>query len=84
MAKADIVVADSLPQSRTRGEIFQAVKQGLLKEERVIELGAAIVDPKLQRQNDQQITVVDLTGVAVQDIMIASAVYVMHKAEKER
>jgi len=41
----------------------------------VIELGNALQNPDLQRTNDQQITVADLTGVAVQDIMIATAVY---------
>jgi ornithine cyclodeaminase len=41
-------------------------------------LGAAIQDPKLQRKNDHQITIVDLTGVAVQDIMIAKSVYLQH------
>jgi len=44
----------------------------------VIELGNALQDKSLQRQNDQQITVADLTGVAVQDIMIAKAVYYRH------
>ena len=76
LKKADIVVVDSVPQSRSRGEVFQAVSAGEIAPSAIIELGTAIQNPKLHRLNDQQITLVDLTGVAVQDMMIAKAVYV--------
>ncbi|WP_339837144.1 hypothetical protein [uncultured Maribacter sp.] len=72
---ADIVIADSIPQSKSRGEIYRAVKDGELLEDKVIELGTAIQNQKLQRTNNEQVTIVDLTGVAVQDIMITKAVY---------
>lgn len=75
LQKADLVIADSIPQSKSRGEIYQAVKAGAIDEAKVIELGNALQNPKLQGTNEQQITVVDLTGVAVQDIKIAEAVY---------
>ncbi len=75
LKKADIVIADSIPQSKSRGEVYRAVKDNELSEQTVIELGNAIQDSKLQRLNDDQITIVDLTGVAVQDIMITKAVY---------
>lgn len=75
LKKASIVIADSIPQSKSRGEIYRAVKDGAIAESSVIELGTAIQDPALQRLNDEQITMVDLTGVAVQDIMITKAVY---------
>lgn len=75
LQKADIVIADSLPQSKSRGEIFRAVQDGAIAADKVVELGAAIQNKDLQRKNDAQITVVDLTGVAVQDIMITKAVY---------
>jgi len=75
LKKADLVIADSLPQSNSRGEIYQAVKSGLISNEKPIELGSAIQSRQLQRADNQQITVADLTGVAVQDIMIAEAVY---------
>jgi ornithine cyclodeaminase len=78
LKKADIVIADSLSQSKSRGEIYRAVKDGEITKEQIIELGTAIQDPKLQRLNDDQITIVDLTGVAVQDIMISKAVYTAH------
>ncbi|MFT5261159.1 MAG: ornithine cyclodeaminase [Gammaproteobacteria bacterium] len=75
LAKADKVIADSLPQSQSRGEIYQATKAGAINSADVIELGTALQNRELQRNDDEQITVVDLTGVAVQDIMIATAVY---------
>ena len=73
--KADIVVADSISQCLLRGEIHHAIKSGLLKEETVVELGNVIANRDLQRSSDEQITVADLTGVAVQDIQISKAVY---------
>ena len=78
LKKADLIIADSLPQSKSRGEIYQATRGGFIQTNDIYELGAAIQDPKLQRKNDHQITIVDLTGVAVQDIMIAKSVYLQH------
>lgn len=75
LQKADLVIADSIPQSKSRGEIYQAVKSNAISAEKVVELGTALQDSSLQSTNDEQITIVDLTGVAVQDIMIASAVF---------
>ncbi len=75
LQKADIVVADSISQCLSRGEIFQAIEAGVLEKERVVELGTLIADTGLQRKSDTQITVADLTGVAVQDIQISKAVY---------
>ena len=75
LGMADIVIADSISQSKSRGEIFRATQKGDLSDQDVIELGVALQDKTLQRTNNQQITITDLTGVAVQDIMIANAVY---------
>jgi len=75
LATADIVVADSLEQCRTRGEIFQAVRAGVMSADKPVELGKVIADETLRRSSDDQITVADLTGVAVQDVQIAKAVY---------
>ena len=74
LGRADRVVADSLPQSESRGEVFQAVKSGALDRESVVELGAVIAGTAAGRTDDDQITVCDLTGVAVQDLMIAQGV----------
>jgi ornithine cyclodeaminase len=75
LQEADIVVADSISQCLLRGEIHQAMKAGVLEKERIVELGNVIVDPGLQRTSVEQTTIADLTGVAVQDIQIAKAVY---------
>lgn len=75
LAKADLAIADSISQSKSRGEIYRATQNGCLSPNQITELGTALQDATLQRQNDNQITIADLTGVAVQDIMIASAVY---------
>jgi len=75
LKNADIVISDSIPQSKSRGEIYRAVKDGALEPEKVVELGTAIQDKALQRSSEEQTIVVDLTGVAVQDIMITAAVY---------
>jgi len=75
LSRADIVAADSISQCRLRGEICHALQESTISEKKIRELGNVIGDASLQRQNDEQITVADLTGVAVQDIKIASAVY---------
>jgi ornithine cyclodeaminase len=75
LQKADLVVADSIEQCRLRGEIHHALRAGVLQEGDVLELGKVIADPALQRTTDSQITVADLTGVAVQDIQISKAVF---------
>ncbi len=72
---ADLVVADSIEQCRERGEIAHALKRQFLEEKQVVELGQIIVGARPRRTHDDQITVADLTGVAVQDIQIAKAVY---------
>jgi ornithine cyclodeaminase len=75
LQEADIVVADSISQCLLRGEIHQALKAGVLEKERIVELGNVIINSDLQRTSEEQITIADLTGVAVQDIQIAKAVY---------
>jgi ornithine cyclodeaminase len=74
LKRADVVAADSISQCLQRGEIYQAVKTGL-HPEKLMELGNIIEGLSPGRISDQQITVADMTGVAVQDIKIAEAVY---------
>ena len=75
LEKADIVVADSISQCLERGEIFKAISSNHIFEENLIELGNVILGVELGRTSEEQITIADLTGVAVQDMMIAKAVY---------
>ena len=71
---ADIVVADSLTQCQERGEVYKALLTNDLKLDRVIELGHAIKSSNRIRTSEDQVTVADLTGVAVQDVQIAKVV----------
>ena len=75
LQSADMVVADSIEQCLSRGEISKALQAGLVKKEDLIELGDVIAGRQPGRTSDEQITVADLTGVAVQDIQIAKAVH---------
>ena len=72
---ADAVVVDSIPQCLERGETKNALDRNLIKKEELIEIGSIIDSGKKLRKNNNEITVADLTGVAVQDIMITKAVY---------
>ncbi len=75
LQKADRVVVDSLSQSEFRGEAYKAWKADLLSRDRLVELGRVIAEPELRRASEEEITVADLTGVAVQDIQISTAVW---------
>ena len=74
LKQADIIVADSIEQSQARGEIFQARLAGVVTDDRIVELGKVIGDGSLTRTSAEQITVADLTGVAIQDIQICKIV----------
>ena len=71
---ADIVVADSLVQCRERGEIATALAEKKIRESEIVELGHVLDSSHPGRSEENQITIADLTGVAVQDIKIATAV----------
>lgn len=75
LQKAERVVADSISQCTERGEVAHAIKQRLITPKHLAELGDVVSGKARGRTSDEQITVADLTGVAVQDIQIARAVY---------
>jgi ornithine cyclodeaminase len=81
LRRADLVLADSILQCLARGEIYKALQAGLLLPDRLVELGEVLAGGHPGRTSDDQVTVADLTGVAVQDVQIATAVY---KALDER
>jgi len=62
-------------------EMSHGVNSGLINEDDIIELGNVIYDKSLGRKNDDQITIADQTGVAVQDIQIAKMVNSLLKKE---
>ena len=73
LLQADIVVTDSRSQSKERGEIYQASKDGF-SVNCTTELGEIILGTAQSRTQQEQITIADLTGVAVQDIQISKAI----------
>jgi ornithine cyclodeaminase len=74
LRRAEVVVADSLSQCVERGEIAHALRSRCLRPDDVVELGAVIAGKAPGRLSEEDITVADLTGVAVQDIEIARTV----------
>ena len=74
LEKADVVCVDSLEQSKHRGEVSQALKAMRITINDVVEIGQIIIDPLKGRTSENQISIADLTGVAIQDIVVAKAV----------
>jgi len=72
---ADVIVADSIKQCVERGEIAHAIYKKIINEKQLVELGNIISGKNMGRIDDQQITIADLTGLAVQDIQIAKSVF---------
>ncbi len=75
LCRADVVVADSIQQCLERGEIHHAIRLGFISRGDLVELGDLISGRQSGRTSEEQVTIADLTGVAVQDIQIAKAVY---------
>ena len=76
LSKADKVVVDSLKQCASLGELHHAIESGAITEADVhAELGEVLLGLKPGRESDGEITVCDLTGTAVQDVVTAQIVY---------
>ena len=74
LSRAARVVVDSIPQCRLRGEVHKALAARAITEAKIEEIGSIILGKRPARTDDDEITVFDSTGVAVQDIQIAKAV----------
>lgn len=77
VATADLLVADTVPQSLERGEFRTAVLNGLVKEESIVSMGSLVQRTDLHRRDkdDGRITIFDSSGVALQDCVISSMTY---------
>lgn len=73
-ARASICAVDSTAQCVDHGETAHAVAAGLIEPAQLVELGALIDGSQPGRSAHDQITIADLTGLAVQDIRIAQHV----------
>jgi ornithine cyclodeaminase len=70
-ALAEICAVDSRSQCSLYGDSSFALEEGWIELEHLVELGAMIQDEQLRRRRVEDVTIADLTGVAVQDIAIA-------------
>jgi ornithine cyclodeaminase len=68
---ASMRIVDSLIQCAQFGDSSFALAQGWIALEELVELGQLIQHEELRQRNEQDITIADLTGIAVQDIAIA-------------
>jgi alanine dehydrogenase len=68
------VVCDEWEQASHNGEIAHALDRGLKRED-VAELGRVLIGEEEGRRDEHEITLFDSTGLAVQDLAVALAVY---------
>ncbi|GAB4188051.1 MAG: ornithine cyclodeaminase family protein [Simkaniaceae bacterium] len=73
-AKADRIIVDSREQCFAFGDTSHALAKKMMDPKFIHELGEIIADKSLGRMAEEEITIADLTGVAVQDIQIANSV----------
>ncbi|HKG11653.1 MAG TPA: ornithine cyclodeaminase family protein [Gaiellaceae bacterium] len=69
------VFADDWEQASHNGELVHAVEAGALAHGDVTELGAVLAGDAAGRRSGDEITVFDSTGLAIQDLAIALAVF---------
>jgi alanine dehydrogenase len=67
------VFCDDWEQASHNGDLMHAVEEGVLARENVTELGAVLAGTELGRQSEEEATVFDSTGLAIQDLAIALA-----------
>ena len=65
------VFCDDWEQASHNGDLVHAVESGLLGRESVTQLGDVLVGTATGRQSDDDITIFDSTGLAIQDLAIA-------------
>jgi ornithine cyclodeaminase len=77
VAKADLLVADTVQQTVERGEFQKAVADDLVDRASIVSLGNLVnqVDLHRKEQDDPRITIFDSSGVALQDCVVSQMVY---------
>jgi ornithine cyclodeaminase len=70
-ARSSICAVDSRAQCSQFGDSSYAIREGLIEESALVELGTLADAVARVRRNDVDITIADLTGVAVQDVQAA-------------
>jgi ectoine utilization protein EutC len=75
LGRADLIYCDSRTQCARLGEVHHALKARAIGDGDISgELGEIVLGLKPGRQNDQQITIADLTGIGAQDAACAALV----------
>lgn len=74
VAAADVLVADSIVQCTAFGELQHAFAAGLVNRQGIHELGAVLDGRQWGRRDAEEITIADLSGMAIQDVQIAKSV----------
>ena len=69
--KAQVRAVDSRKQCAAYGDSAYALKAGLIAPTDFIEIGEIAENPSLGRKHESDITIADLTGVAIQDMQAA-------------
>lgn len=70
------VVDDSIAFCLKNGETHHAVEEGVIPESAIYgEIGEILLGEKPGRENDEEITIFDTVGMAIQDNVMASAIY---------
>jgi alanine dehydrogenase len=67
------VFCDDWEQASHNGELAHAIEAGLLQRDDVTELGSVLADEAEGRRDENEATVFDSTGLAIQDLAIALA-----------
>jgi alanine dehydrogenase len=82
LARARVVV-DEWEQASHNGDISRAVDAGSIGRSDVVELGRILTGEQGGRAGDDEITVFDSTGLAVQDLAVAALVYERYRAHPD-
>ena len=76
------VICDEWEQASHNGDLAHALAAGRLGREDVAELGRVLLGEEEGRRDEHEITVFDSTGLAVQDLAVALAVYARYREDR--
>lgn len=80
--RCDRVVVDSVPTALAEsGDLFPLLEKGRLHERELVELGDIMVGRRTGRDSDEQITLFESQGMAIQDLAVALRVVMRAEAE---
>jgi ornithine cyclodeaminase/alanine dehydrogenase-like protein (mu-crystallin family) len=74
------IICDEWEQASHNGDVAHALAARKLRREQVAELGKVLLEEQMGRRDEHEITVFDSTGLAVQDLAVAVAVFERYRA----